>query len=105
MTSPRTYAYIQALVKRGQAMRAVERMQQHSEAKATFEKGYAKEIAEAWSIIESAADRGAIRVFVRDHPVLQKPEIQNYFASKGFCWSNHTSTDGCLEWYRETEMK
>jgi hypothetical protein len=105
MATPRTYAYIQALVKRGEAARSVERMKKFAAEAVAFEKRYEKELTEAWSIVEAAADRGAIRVFARDHPVFQNQAIQSYFVARGFSWSN-SGKEGSLEWWaREPEMK
>jgi anti-sigma regulatory factor (Ser/Thr protein kinase) len=105
MVSPRTYTYIQAIVKRGEAARSVERMKKAAFESATFDVKYAKELSEAWTIVEAAAERGAIRVFARDHPVFKNPAIQSYFVTRGFGWSD-TSEGGSLEWWaREPEMK
>ncbi len=104
MTSPRTYAYIQALLKRGEAVRAVERMQKHALDSATFEQVWEKELREAWYIVETAADKGAVRIFERNHPVFKHRPIQTYFISKGFGWAD-TSEGGTLEWFHKPEMK
>jgi hypothetical protein len=65
-----------------------------------FEKEHAKDIAEAWTIVEAAANKGAIRLFIRDHPVFQKTPIQSHFASKGFSF-----TDNSMEWWYEPKEK
>jgi hypothetical protein len=108
MASPRTYSYIQALLKRGTAARAVEYMRRDAAYAAEFDVKYAKELVEAWAIVESAADRGAVRIFARDHLVFQNKAIQNYFVARGFGWNSGHGEGGALEWWfepKDREMK
>jgi hypothetical protein len=95
-TTPRTYQYIRALVKRANAASSVQHMVRNHAEKMEFEKKYAAEIAEAWTILEASANKGCIRLFLRDHPVFQRSEIQAYFGSKGFGFS-----DNSMEWWHE----
>lgn len=100
--SVRTYSYIRALVKKANAVSSVEHMIQREAESIKFEKENAKELAEAWSIVETHANKGCIRLFTRNHAVLQKAPIQGYFAARGFSF-----TDTSMEWWEEEkkEMK
>jgi hypothetical protein len=98
--SVRSYTYIRAVVKRANAVSAVERIKRGEEAAAAFEREHAGELAEAWGIVEAAASRGCIRLFLREHPVFQKREIQLYFVGKGFSFSEST-----MEWWHEEKEK
>jgi hypothetical protein len=98
--SVRTYTYIRALVKKANAASSVQHMIRNHEASIKFEKDHAEELAEAWKILENAANRGCIRLFTRDHPVFQKTHIQSHFAGKGFSF-----TDNSMEWWYEPKEK
>ena len=95
-TTPRNYAYIRALVKRANAASSVQVMIRNNAQKIEFETKHAAQIAEAWRVLEEQANKGSIRTWIRDHPVLQQGEIQSYLASKGFSVSNDT-----VEWWHE----
>ena len=93
---PRTYNYIRALVKRANAASSVDIMLRNAAQKEAFEAKHAAQIAEAWRVLEELANKGCIRTWVRDHPVLQQSEIQAYLASKGFSVTGDT-----VEWWFE----
>jgi len=96
MNTPRTYEYIRALVKRANAASSVQHMIKNHQGRLAFEKKHAEEIAAGWKILEEQASRGAIRLFFHEHPLFEKPEIQTYFQSKGFSFSEKT-----VEWWYE----
>jgi hypothetical protein len=98
--SVRSYTYIQAIVKAGAARRAVESMKAIQVASAAFDKQYEKELTQAWSIVETKASSGSIRLFLKDYPVFQNKEIQLYFARKGFSFSEST-----MDWWHTNEEK